>query len=414
MPIRGIIALPGDKSISHRSLMLSSLSDGVCIINNLSTGKDVESTRVCLEQCGIKIESNHNIIKIEGGKFTESDKVLNCGNSGTTVRLLLGLLAGKGISAEFAGDISLSSRPMDRIIKPLAQMGVSFESNNGYLPIRMMPGKLKNISYHIPVASAQVKSSILLAALGAPNRTLVYEPIKTRDHTEIMLKKLGADIKIDHRISISKLINPLSNFEITIPGDPSSAAFFAGLAAIVPNSDITINNILANPSRIGFFNLLEKMGAGVEWNNIHSECGELVGDVHVYYQSLNGVNINEDIVPSIIDELPILAIVASQADGPTIVSGASELRIKESDRITAICSNLFKMGCNIIEKKDGFIIDPIKRLYGTDIRTYGDHRIAMAFTIASYVADSLNILDDKECINISFPQFDHLLKNIIK
>ena len=414
MPIRGLINIPGDKSISHRALMLASLTSGECIVHNLSTGKDVESTRHCLSQCGILSTKSNGSVRIKGGTFISPKAALNCGNSGTTIRLLAGLLAGQGISSEFNGDMSLSKRPMNRIIDPLTQMGVHFKSDNGCLPITMTVNTLSAISYCLPIASAQVKSAILMAGLGAEGKTVISEKIKTRDHTEIMLNEMGVDILVNDNIIIKKLNHPLEAFELTIPGDPSSAAFFAVLAAILPNSDITIKNIIANPTRTGIFRILEKMGAGVMWKNNRIEYGELVGDIHIYSKPLNGIDITEEIVPSVIDELPIIAILASQADSPTRISGAAELRVKESDRITAICSNLSKMGCEIIEKQDGFIINPVNSMHNTNINTYGDHRIAMAFTIAGYITPQKNLLDDQNCINISFPEFNSILESSIK
>jgi 3-phosphoshikimate 1-carboxyvinyltransferase len=394
--------------------MLSALTGGECIIRNLSTGNDVESTRFCLLQCGISSTKSYGEVRVKGGKFTQPQKSLNCGNSGTTMRLLAGLLAGQGISAKFMGDSSLSKRPMNRIIDPLTQMGVHFQSDDGHLPITMMTNSVTGISYCPPVASAQVKSAILLAALGAEGKTIVSESIKTRDHTENMLKEMGADIQAKDKIIVKKLDQPLDKFETTIPGDPSSAAFFAVLTAILPNSDISINNILANPTRTGIFRILKKMGAGVEWHNLHTEFGELVGDLRIYSQPLNGIDITKELVPSIIDELPAIAVLASQAESPTSVSGAAELRVKESDRVTAICSNLSKMGCDVVEKHDGFIIYPGKRMYNTNINTFGDHRIAMAFTIAGYITPERNIIDDEDCINISFPEFNSILESLIK
>jgi len=405
MKISGNINLPGDKSISHRALMFASLTDGECIINNISTGEDVETTRKCLLQCGIMSQRIGNKVQITSGKFSTPKLPLDCGNSGTSIRLLAGLLSGKGIVAEFIGDTSLSKRPMNRIIEPLNEMGVEIRSNNGYLPLIIKPNIIKGFSFSPSVASAQVKSCIMLAGLGGEGETIINEKIKTRDHSEIILKELGAPISSNGAIRVKKLEQPLQPFNMTVPGDPSSAAFFAAAAAIIPNSSITITNVLANPTRVGFFHILEKMGGGVEWKNIHKECGELVGDVNVNWAPLNGIDITGEMVPYVIDELPIIAILATQADGPTSVSGAEELRVKECDRIKAVCENILAMGGTIIEKKDGFIIDQSNRLHGTNIITYGDHRIAMSFTIAGLLTEGRNKLDDEACINISFPEF---------
>ena len=412
MPIRGVISLPGDKSISHRTLMLASLTGGNCVINNISTGDDVEKTRNCLAKCGIRSKKNGSTVLIKGGVLETPLVPLNCGNSGTTVRLLSGLLAGSGVTAKLIGDKSLSKRPMNRIIDPLTKMGAIINSVNGHLPISLNEAKLIGINYFQSVSSAQVKSCIILAGLSAFGETQIHEKIKSRDHTEIMLKDLGAEIDNGEVISIKPLKKPLDKFEITIPGDPSSAAFFASAAAMIPNSDLTINNVLANPTRIGFFRIIENMGADIEWNNIRKEGGELIGDVHIFSQPLNGLHITEKLIPSIIDEIPIIAVLATQADSPTIIEGAGELRVKESDRIKAICQNLQSMGAEIIEKKDGFIINPTKKLQHTNIKTFGDHRIAMAFTIAGLLTSKKNTLDNEKCINISLPEFSNILKNI--
>ena len=412
MPIRGVISLPGDKSISHRALMLASLTDGNCIIHNISTGEDVETTRKCLVQCGIESEKYGTTVLLRGGGLKPTEMPLYCGNSGTTVRLMAGLLAGKGVRAKFTGDKSLSERPMNRIIDPLQKMGINIESENGYLPLFLTPRNVNGIDYAPQVASAQVKSCIILAGLGAFGETKVQEKIKTRDHTEIMLKELGAEIKLADVISIQPLKKPLDEFEITIPGDPSSAAFFAAAAAMIPNSDLTIKNVLANTTRIGFFSVLENMGADIEWNNMRKEGGECVGDVHIFCQQLNGLHIMKDLIPTVIDEIPIIAVLATQADSPTIIEGAAELRVKESDRIKAICQNLQSMGAEIIEKQDGFIINPVTKLHHTNIETFGDHRIAMAFTIAGLLPSEKNTLDDENCINISFPEFSAILSQI--
>ena len=414
MRINGEISLPGDKSISHRSLMFASLTDGECIIHNISTGEDVESTRKCLDQCGIESHKEGSTVCINGGVFSDPSEPLDCGNSGTTIRLLAGLLAGQRVRAEFIGDESLTKRPMNRIISPLSKMGVGIESNKGSLPLKIKPVKLNGISFIPLVASAQVKSCVILAALGAEGETVIDEKIKTRDHTEIIIKELGAPISSNGIIKINSLARPLQPFEITVPGDPSSAAFFAAAAALIPNSSITIKNVLANPTRIGFFQLLHKMGTGVEWQNMRQECGEWVGDVHIDSQPLNGIDITSEMVPSVIDEIPIIAILATQADSPSTVSGAEELRVKECDRIKAVCENLSAMGGEVIEKKDGFIINQSDSLFNTNIKTYGDHRIAMSFTIAGLLTPERNKLDDENCIRISFPEFNSILQQVCR
>jgi len=413
MPVIGSIDLPGDKSISHRSLILAALANGESIIHNLSTGDDVKSTISCLLDCGIKSSKNNGSIYISGGKLQTPAVPLDCGNSGTTARLLVGLLVGQGIKADFIGDSSLSCRPMDRITVPLSKMGANIVSFRGKMPLSISNNPLDGINYILPFASAQVKSCIMFAALGAKSKTEIIEPIKTRDHSEIMFKSLGHDVSVfKNKISIAPLKKKFKPFELTVPGDPSSASFFAAAAAMIPNSDVTIKNISANPTRIGFFRVLEKMGGGVVWKNIHKKFGELVGDVQVYYQPLHGISISRNEIPSVIDELPIIAVLGSTADGYTVIDGAEELRVKETDRIHAVCKNLLDMGVDIIERKDGFVINGPNILQSASIESFGDHRISMAFTIAGLSAGSFNKIDDMNCVDISFPEFLDKLRSI--
>ena len=406
MGIKGEITFPGDKSISHRALMFAALAEGESRISNLSTGVDVQSTRKCLEACGIKIRNDRNDVIVKGRKFSDPTEPLDCGNSGTTTRLLLGLLAGQGINATFVGDKSLSVRPMNRILEPLFQMGLKCESHDGKLPITIKNSDLNGIQYESRVASAQVKSAILLAGLGASGKTSVKEPILSRDHTEKMINGLGVDISINGlTATVSNLSTPFSSFQFSIPGDPSTAAFFAASAALVPNSEIVLNRVLANPTRIGFFAALEKMGVGMEFLDQWDEAGEQIGNLKIFHQALNNTPITIDNIPGLIDEIPIIAILATQAEGKMEIRGAEELRIKECDRIHAICKNLKKMGADIQELDDGFIINGPTPLYGAKIETFHDHRIAMAFAIAELVAHGKMVLDHPECASISYPEF---------
>jgi len=406
MGIKGEITFPGDKSISHRALMFAALAEGESRISNLSTGVDVQSTRKCLEACGIKIRNDRNDVIVKGRKFSDPTEPLDCGNSGTTTRLLLGLLAGQGINATFVGDKSLSVRPMNRILEPLFQMGLKCESHDGKLPITIKNSDLNGIQYESRVASAQVKSAILLAGLGASGKTSVKEPILSRDHTEKMINGLGVDISINGlTATVSNLSTPFSSFQFSIPGDPSTAAFFAASAALVPNSEIVLNRVLANPTRIGFFAALEKMGVGMEFLDQWDEAGEQIGNLKIFHQALNSTPITIDNIPGLIDEIPVIAIIATQAEGKMEIRGAEELRIKECDRIHAICKNLKKMGADIQELDDGFIINGPTPLYGVKIETFHDHRIAMAFAIAGLVAHGKLILDHPECASISYPEF---------
>ena len=413
MAIKGEIIFPGDKSISHRALMFATLAEGESRISNLSTGVDVQSTRKCLEACGIKISNDRNDVIVKGRKFSDPTELLDCGNSGTTTRLLLGLLAGQGINATFVGDNSLSARPMNRILDPLSQMGLKYESHDGKLPITIHKSDLNGIQYESPVASAQVKSAVLLAGLGASGETSIKEPILSRDHTEIMFHNLGADISIKGlTTTVSNLSSPLSSLQSSIPGDPSTAAFFAASAALVPNSEIVLNRVLVNPTRNGFFATLEEMGVGMECLDQWDEAGELISNMKIFHQPLNGTPITIDNIPGLIDEIPVIAILATQAEGVMEIRGAEELRIKECDRIHAICKNLKKMGADIQELNDGFIINGPTPLNGTEIETFNDHRIAMAFAIAGLVANGKMVLDHPECASISYPEFYDELERI--
>ena len=413
MVIKGALTFPGDKSISHRALMFAALADGESRISNLSTGADVQSTRECLEACGIEIKDDGNDVVVKGEQFSDPTKPLDCGNSGTTTRLLLGLLAGQGINATLVGDDSLSSRPMNRILDPLSQMGLISESNDGKLPITIHKSDMTGIHYESPVASAQIKSAVLLAALGASGKTSFKEPILSRDHTEKMLHGLGANISIDGlTATISNLTSPLSNFEISVPGDPSTAAFFAASAALVPNSEIVLNRILANPLRTGLFAALERMGAGMECLDQWDEAGERIGNLKIFHQPMIGISITKTGVPGLIDELPIIAILATQAKGETEVRGAEELRVKECDRIHAVCKNLKNMGADIEELDDGFIINGPTPLNGTTIETFQDHRITMAFTIAGLIAEGDTVLNHPKCVSISYPEFFDVLEQL--
>ena len=415
MAIKGEIIFPGDKSISHRALMFAALANGESRISNLSTGVDVKSTRNCLEACGIEIGNEGNEVVVNGGKFSDPTRPLDCGNSGTTTRLLLGLLAGQGINATFVGDESLSSRPMNRILDPLFQMGLKCESHDGKLPITIQNSDLNGIQYESPVASAQVKSAILLAGLGASGKTSVKEPILSRDHTEKMINGLGVDISIKGlTATVSNLSTPFSSFQFSVPGDPSTAAFFAASAALVPNSEIVLNRVLANPTRIGFFATLEKMGVGIEWLDQWDEAGERIRNIKIFHQALNSTPITIDNIPGLIDEIPVIAILATQVEGKMEIRGAEELRIKECDRIHAICKNLKTMGADIQELDDGFIINGPTPLYGAKIETFHDHRIAMAFAIAGLVAHGKMVLDHPECASISYPEFYDELERMIQ
>lgn len=413
MMLKGKLKFPGDKSISHRALILAALTDGNCQIENISTGADIESTRNCLALCGINSKRIDKTVFLTGGKLNNPKTNLDCGNSGTTARLLIGLLAGQKVSARFVGDESLSRRPMQRIIHPLEKMGVEFESSNQHLPLILRIKQLTGISYTPSVASAQVKSAILLAGLGAEGETTVTEPRPTRNHIELMLNDLGADIRAkDNSVTVLPLQRPLNSFKMTIPGDPSTAAFFAAAAVLIPNSDLILENVSANPTRTGFYAALEQMCGNIECLNQRENNGEHAGDLRIRDSQLQGISIIKNDVPGMIDEIPILAILATQAEGTTEIRGAAELRVKECDRINAICINLKRMGADIIEFDDGFDITGPTPLKSATIETFDDHRIAMAFTIAGLVANVPVELDNPDCVNISFPEFYSSLRKV--
>ena len=414
MSIKGIVTLPGDKSLSHRALIFAAMSNGESQISNLSDGNDVMSTRECLEHCGIKIFDKGQTTFVRGGSFTDPTVDLNCGNSGTTTRLLLGVLAGKGINARFIGDQSLSSRPMDRILDPLTKMGLKSNSNDGKLPISIFKSDLNGISHNSLIPSAQIKSAILLAGIEANGETSTTESILSRNHTEIMLKKLGATLSTNNltntisKSSLSSLIN------FNVPGDPSTSSFFSTAAILLPNSSISIKNILLNPTRIGFYKIIEKMGAKLSYLNEKITFGEQIGSLTIVSSNLKSVNISKTDVPGLIDELPLIALLATQANGTTKVRDAEELRFKECDRIKAICKNLINMGANIKELDDGFIIKGPTPLKATKIKTYGDHRIAMTFAIAGLISKEEIELDNPDCVSISFPKFYQELERLKK
>lgn len=414
MKIVGEVLLPGDKSISHRSLMFASLCSGTSHISNLSSGQDVETTRSCLSQLGITSSRSNNTVEISGGVFKNPSNDLDCGNSGTTTRLMMGLLAGKNIKARFVGDDSLSSRPMARITDPLSSMGATFTSNNNCLPIEIKEGVQTAISYTLPMGSAQVKSAVLLAGLSLKDETQVNDPFKTRDHTELMLQAIGANLKTDGETSkVSHSRDDLNSFTIEVPSDPSTAAFFAAAATLLKGSDLLLKNLLLNPTRIGFFEVLKSMGGSIVIEQEWSVNGERVGDVRIKSASLNAFELTEKDIPSLVDEIPILAILATQAQGITKITGAKELRVKECDRIHAVCTNLKAMGAKIEELDDGMIIHGQQSLQGVQLSCFDDHRIAMSFTIAGLITRRAIQLDDPGCAKISFPEFYKTLDKLV-
>lgn len=411
--LKGQLVVPADKSISHRSAMCALLTGGSVVITNYSRGADCCSTLDIIKNLGCDIcHLDNNKISINSQNAFKKDRYsLNCGNSGTTMRLFAGIMASREIETTLFGDESLNKRPMRRIITPLELMGAKFKHNDYRAPIIIKGEELFPIVYKLPIASAQVKSCILLAGLNTYGETKVYEDILSRNHTERMLEYLEADISVvDNLIKIKK--SKLIPKTITIPGDISSAAFFIVAAAIVPDSDLILKNVGLNPSRIGVIEIMRQMGADIEILDLHIESNEEVGDIRVKFSSLKGVNIDGTMIPKLIDELPVIAVLASQADGDTVVKDAGDLRNKESDRIACLVSELKKIGVIIKETPDGFIVKGKSKLIGDAVvDSFSDHRLAMSFYVAGLICEKPISIRNFEWVDISFPEFLNLMES---
>ena len=414
MIINSIISLPGDKSISHRSIMLASIANGVSRITNLNDGEDLQSTIKAMQSCGALIKQDKDLIVVTGSSLASPKKPIDCGNSGTTSRLLTGLLSSQHLSFSLIGDESLSKRPMNRVIKPLKEMGCIIKSNDGLLPLHIdASNSFKGIDYKMPIASAQVKSAILLAGLGAKNPSVVKELKHSRNHSEIMLESMGANIVVDdNNITVNPLSSKLKSFNMDIPADPSSAAFFIALAALLKGSDLTVKNILLNPTRTGFIDVLGKMGVQGLVSNPMTNNGESCGDIQFIGSNIKSCDVPAHMIPSIIDEIPILAVIAAFAKGRTVFHQVEELRFKESNRLDAIIQNLQSFGINAFEEKNNLIVDGGKPTKMAKILSFDDHRIAMAFIILSLVAFKEFDIDNTDCIDISLPGFFEILEEI--
>jgi 3-phosphoshikimate 1-carboxyvinyltransferase len=418
--LKGQITPPADKSISHRAVMFASLAEGASRIKNFLWAKDPLSSLNAMRLLGVDIqitETKEIIVNATGlHSLKEPDNVIDCGNSGTTIRLLSGILAGQPFLSILTGDESLRQRPMRRIIEPLNLMGAHIlgRDSNKFPPLVIKGGCLKGINYNMPIASAQVKSAILLAALFAEGETSVTEPHKSRDHTEKMLKSMGVKLEINNNtIKITPPKYPLNPFDITIPNDFSSAAFFIAGACLVADSEVVIKNVCLNETRTGFLEVLKLMGAKIEIFNLKQQAGEPVGDILVKTASaLKAVTVQGEIIPRLIDEFPILCVVATQAEGTTVIRDAKDLRAKESDRIRAMTIELSKMGADIKELDDGVEITGPCKLMGAQVYSYKDHRIAMALSIAALIAEGETVIKDADCVDISFPEFYHLLETL--
>ncbi len=415
--LRGKVKIPGDKSISHRAAIIGSLAKGKTLAKNFLFSGDCLSTLRCLEQLGVKFDQpNKNSLIIEGvglRGFSEPLDVLNVGNSGTTLRILPGILAGQDFFSVLTGDQSARKRPMKRVAEPLKMMGAKIWLRGGdFAPIALLGSPLNGITYLMPVASAQVKTSLLLAGLIARGKTKIIEKVKSRNHTEKMLKLFGASLEeeVEENSITIKGETDLKGVEIDIPNDLSAAAFFIVGALITPSSEITIDNLGINPTRMGIIEVLLKMGAQIEILEERTISEEPRANLLVKTSNLKGVRISDNLIPKLIDEIPIIAIAASQAEGETLIEGAKELRVKETDRIRAITTELKKMGVWVDEFEDGFSIKGPNKLKGARVKSYGDHRMAMALAVAGLVAEGETVIEEADCINISFPSFKEELE----
>ncbi|HET6852626.1 MAG TPA: 3-phosphoshikimate 1-carboxyvinyltransferase [Pyrinomonadaceae bacterium] len=417
--INGRLRLPGDKSISHRAALIAALAFGSSEISNFSTARDCASTLGCLRDLGISIEQKNGKLLFAGGeKLVEPIKPLDCGNSGSTLRILAGVLAGHDLTAELVGDESLSSRPMRRIIEPLELMGAKIQSTHGKAPLKIRgAGKPVPITYQLPVASAQVKSAILFAGLNAEGRTTVIEPSPTRDHTERLFNGFGVPVTTS---DLSVTLDGPARFNggaITIPGDISSAAYFVAAAMLLPGSELTIDAVGLNPTRAAFLSVLSSWGADISTSDLQTERNEPYGTINVRggitrVAGEDKRTLSQSMIPSLIDELPLLAVAGSQIEGGIRIRDAGELRLKESDRLAATAVNLRAMGAEVEEFEDGLSVAGPVRLRGALIDSHGDHRIAMAFAIAALIADGETEIAGSECVAISFPEFFGLLQSV--
>lgn len=414
--IYGKIKLPGDKSISHRAALFSALREGRSEFTNFNSNDDCTATLSCLHEMGISHSIEDSKLIMHGRSFFDwqpAKKSLFAGNSGTTARLISGLLAAQKFATRLKGDESLSMRPMKRIIDPLTRMGAIIDSSGGYLPLQFSPvKKLKAINYELPMASAQVKSAVLLAGLFAEGTTEIIEKDQTRDHTERMLNLEITEDGVNRKIRSSGSF-AIPDISMHIPGDFSSAAFFMAAALLKKNSHLIVSDVSLNPTRTGLLTVLNLMGADIKIN-LKSEKPEPIGDIETTSSVLHNITIDERIVPNIIDEIPILAIIASQSEGKFEIRNAKELRFKESDRIKTIVDNLKNIGVTAQEFDDGFILNGPQKITGGSVATRGDHRIAMAFTIAGLLSENTINIDNPECASVSFPGFYKTLKSIIK
>lgn len=419
--ITGQVQVPGDKSISHRALIFGALASEETHILNFLGAQDCISTLECLRSLGVPVRYDQakSRVVVEGvGLYglKEPRRVLDAGNSGTTIRILPGVLAGQDFFSVITGDESLNQRPMRRIVEPLVSMGAEIRgrADGRYAPLAISGRPLSGIAYTTQIPSAQVKTSVIAAGLLAEGETLVSETGKSRDHTERMLQFLGAEVEVDGLAFRVVGKTPFSGGQIEVPGDLSSAAFFLTAAALVPRSRLLINQVGVNPTRAGILDVLKRMGAPIAIEKESKQSGEPRADLIVEAAELRGAAIDADLVPRIIDELPLVAVAGTQAVGRTVITGAKELRVKESDRLAAMARELTKMGAKVVENEDGLEIKGPTKLKGAHCRSYGDHRVAMALAIAGLLAEGTTVIEDSECIGISYPEFAAVLKSVTK
>lgn len=420
--LKGEVTIPGDKSISHRSIMLGSIALGTTEITHFLEGADCLSTIDCFRKMGVEIERKPSSILVHGKGLrglTAPASTLNVGNSGTTTRLISGILSGQNFATTLSGDDSLNSRPMKRIMTPLNTMGAHIRSlnDNGCAPLHIRPGALHGIHYQSPVASAQVKSAVLLAGLYADSPTSVTEPALSRNHTELMLQGFGAYVATDLHTdgTATAHVEPCKELygqQICVPGDISSAAYFIAAALLVPGSELLVKNVGTNFTRAGFLKVCKAMGADIETVSQTIEGGESRADLLVRYSHLKGTVIEGDIIPTLIDEIPMIAIMAAFADGQTVIRDAAELKVKETNRINTVTAGLKAMGADITPTDDGMIIEGTGHLNGASIQSYLDHRIAMAFSVAGLASDGETQIVDSQCVDVSYPEFYATLNSV--
>jgi 3-phosphoshikimate 1-carboxyvinyltransferase len=417
--VRGSVSLPGDKSISHRYAILAAIAEGPSRLENYSTGADCASTLGCIRSLGVKWERKNenaldNIIEVQGSGRTLAapSAPLNCGNSGSTIRMLSGIVASQKFSSEMAGDESLSRRPMERVITPLTAMGAQIIAHNGRPPLRIAGANLHGIHYRMPVASAQVKTCLLFAGLLADGETIVEEPLPTRDHGEVALRTFGAQLERNGNAVHIRGGQRLRGIEARIPGDISSAAFFLCAAALFPDSQLTIPHLLMNPTRARLLDVLIQMGVRIAVTQLEQVHGELVGTLQVQGGGLEGATISGADTAALIDEIPVLAAIAPYTQHGIDVRDAKELRVKESDRIAAVATNLRAMGAQVEEREDGLKIPGGQSLHGSELQSFGDHRIAMAFAIAALRARGETLIQGSDCAAISYPAFFSTLQGL--